>query len=157
MGTVIETVATTPERVFAILADGWTYSGWVVGCSHIRNVDLDWPAPGTRIHHSVGVWPATIEDTTSVVEIDPGKRLVLEARVWPVGKARVAFTLEDLGGETRVTMEEETTGGPGKALQNRVTDPLLDKRNEESLARLFAMAVHRGPAIYPERDGSPEG
>ncbi|HEY0485137.1 MAG TPA: SRPBCC family protein [Mycobacteriales bacterium] len=155
MGTVIETVDTTPERVFAILGDGWTYSGWVVGCTHIRDVDRGWPAPGTRIHHSVGSWPATIEDTTSVVEVEPGRRLVLEARVWPVGKARVTFTLEGLGGgRTRVTMEEETTGGPGRVLQNPLTDPLLDKRNEESLARLFAMAIHRGPAIYPDLDGN---
>jgi hypothetical protein len=153
MGTVIRTVATTPDRVFAILADGWTYSGWVVGCSHIRNVDRGFPAPGTKIHHSVGVWPATIEDTTEAVESEPDRRLVLEARVWPVGKAKVAFTLEGRGDETVVTMVEEATDGAGRALQNKVTDPVLDKRNEESLARLFAMAVHRGPAIYPELDG----
>jgi uncharacterized protein YndB with AHSA1/START domain len=151
MGIVTRIVATTPDRVFAILADGWTYSGWVVGCSHIRNVDPDFPAPGTRVHHSVGVWPATIEDTTAVVEVEVDKRLVLDARVWPVGKARVTFTLEQKGDETEVTMEEETTAGPGKVLQNKVTDPLLDKRNDESLSRLFAMAIHRGPAIYPER------
>jgi uncharacterized protein YndB with AHSA1/START domain len=150
MGTVTRTVDTTPDRVFAVLADGWTYSGWVVGCSHIRNVDAGFPAPGTKIHHSVGVWPATIEDTTEAVEVEDGKRLVLEARVWPVGKAKVAFTLVADGDGTVVTMEEETTGGPGRVLQNPVTDPVLDKRNEESLARLFAMAVHRGPAVYPE-------
>ncbi|MCW2609516.1 MAG: hypothetical protein QOC93_1633 [Actinomycetota bacterium] len=150
MGTITRTVATTPDRVFAILADGWTYSGWVVGCSHIRNVDAGFPAPGTKIHHSVGVWPATVEDTTEVVEVEDGKRLVLEARVWPVGKAKVAFTLAIQGEETIVTMEEETTGGPGKILQNPVTDPILDKRNDESLSRLFAMAIHRGPALYPE-------
>ena len=150
MGMITRTVATSPDRVFAVLADGWTYSGWVVGCSHIRNVDAGFPAPGTKIHHSVGVWPATIEDTTEVVEVEDGKRLVLEARVWPVGRAKVVFTLATQGDETVVTMEEETTGGPGKVLQNPVTDPVLDKRNEESLARLFAMAVHRGPAVYPD-------
>jgi uncharacterized protein YndB with AHSA1/START domain len=150
MGTITRTVATTPDRVFAILADGWTYSGWVVGCSHIRNVDAGYPAPGTKIHHSVGVWPALIEDTTEVVEVEDGKRLVLEARVWPVGKAKVVFTLATQGDETVVTMEEESTSGPGKVMQNPITDPLLDRRNEESLARLFAMAIHRGPAVYPD-------
>jgi uncharacterized protein YndB with AHSA1/START domain len=150
MGIITRTVATTPDRVFAILADGWTYSGWVVGCSHIRNVDAGFPEPGTKIHHSVGVWPATIEDTTGVVELEDGKRLVLEARVWPVGKARVVFTLAADGDGTVVTMEEQSTGGPGKALQNPVTDPLLEKRNQESLSRLFAMAIHRGPAVYPD-------
>jgi uncharacterized protein YndB with AHSA1/START domain len=154
MGTITRTVAATPDRVFAILADGWTYSGWVVGCSHIRDVDEGFPARGTRIHHSVGVWPATIEDTTASVECEPGKRLVLDARVWPVGKARVTFTLEEVPDGTAVTMEEETTAGPGRALQNKLTDPLLDKRNDESLARLFAMAIRRGPCIYPDRDGA---
>ena len=151
MGTITRTVATTPDRVFAVLADGWTYSGWVVGCSHIRDVDAGYPAPGTRIHHSVGVWPATVEDTTEAVEMVPDKRLVLDARVWPVGKARVSFTLEARGAETAVTMEEEATDGPGRLLQNKATDVLLDKRNDESLARLFAMAVRRGPCIYPDR------
>jgi hypothetical protein len=36
-------INTTPDRVFAILADGWTYSDWVVGTAHIRDVDRDYP------------------------------------------------------------------------------------------------------------------
>jgi hypothetical protein len=28
------------DHVFAVLADGWTYSDWVVGTAHIRDVAL---------------------------------------------------------------------------------------------------------------------
>src|SRR5207248_1475605 len=43
---VEQVVNATPDRVFEVLADGWTYSDWVVGTAHIRDVDPDWPAPG---------------------------------------------------------------------------------------------------------------
>ena len=39
-------VTASPERVFAELADGWTYVGWVVGATHVRDVDDTWPQPG---------------------------------------------------------------------------------------------------------------
>jgi uncharacterized protein YndB with AHSA1/START domain len=153
MSQLTRTVSATPDQVFAVLADGWTYSGWVVGCSHIRDVDPGFPAPGTRIHHSVGVWPALVEDTTSVVECDPEKKLVLDARVWPAGKAQVTFVLEPKGSRTAVTMEEHATAGPGRLLRNPLGDLALDKRNEESLARLFAMAMRRPPCVYPDQLG----
>ena len=52
--TVTRDIAATRERVWEVLANGWTYSGWVVGNSRIRAVDSNWPAPGTRILHSIG-------------------------------------------------------------------------------------------------------
>ena len=60
-----------PERVFEVLADGWLYPSWVVGASRMRAVDATWPAPDNAIHHSAGVWPALLDDTTSVLEWDP--------------------------------------------------------------------------------------
>ncbi len=51
-------VKVSPADVFSVLADGWLYSGWVVGASRIRAVDEQWPAVGSKIHHSVGSWPA---------------------------------------------------------------------------------------------------
>ena len=50
----------SPEQVFAVLQDGWTYPGWVVGATRMREVDEGWPAPGTKLHHSFGVWPLVI-------------------------------------------------------------------------------------------------
>lgn len=45
------------DDVWSVLSDGWLYPLWVVGASRMRDVDEDWPAVGSRIHHSVGVWP----------------------------------------------------------------------------------------------------
>jgi hypothetical protein len=67
---------------------------WVVGASRMRDVDDGWPAPGTKLHHSFGVWPLVLDDTTEALEIEPGQRLVLEARGWPVGKARVEIAVD---------------------------------------------------------------
>jgi uncharacterized protein YndB with AHSA1/START domain len=146
MDSITRTVDATPEDVFAVLADGWSYAGWVVGNTHIRNVDATWPAVGSCIHHSIGAWPLLIEDTTKVLEIERPHRLVLEARVRPIGVARVTFTVAPRGDRTAVTMTEKTVSGPAKVLDNVVTDALLHARNAESLNRLFDIAVHRRAA-----------
>ena len=54
----------SPEQVFAVLRDGWTYPVWVVGASRMRSVDEGWPAPGSKLHHSFGAWPLLLNDTT---------------------------------------------------------------------------------------------
>jgi hypothetical protein len=36
------------------MADGWTYSQWVVGNSRMRAVDPHWSDAGSTIHHSIG-------------------------------------------------------------------------------------------------------
>ena len=64
--TVTRDVAATRQRVWDVLANGWTYSGWVVGNSRIRAVSSNRPAPGARILHSIGTWPAVINDETVV-------------------------------------------------------------------------------------------
>jgi hypothetical protein len=43
--TVTRDVAATKQQVWDVLADGWSYSGWVVGNSRIRAVSASWPAP----------------------------------------------------------------------------------------------------------------
>ena len=40
--------------MFATLSDGWLYSNWVVGTSHMRAVEAEWPAAGSRLHHCLG-------------------------------------------------------------------------------------------------------
>ena len=62
------------------MADGWTYSQWVVGNSRMRAVDPNWPAVGSTIRHSIGVWPLTIDDETVVEESVPQEKLVLHAK-----------------------------------------------------------------------------
>lgn len=129
--------------VYTVLANGWTYGQWVVGTSHVRAVDAQWPAPGARLHHAVGPWPLVLRDHTSVQETQPGRRLLLTARGWPFGEAEVDLTLAPEGGATRVTIREEPVGGPGWLLRNPVGDALIHRRNIESLARLAALAERR--------------
>ena len=60
-----------PDDVFRVLANGWVYPVWVVGASRMRDVDAAWPAPGARLHHSFGIWPAVLNDKTECLEWSP--------------------------------------------------------------------------------------
>ena len=82
--SVTRDIAAPRTRVWEVMADGWTYSQWVVGNSRMRAVDSDWPAVGTRILHSIGVWPAVIDDETLVLSSTPQQELVLLARLGPL-------------------------------------------------------------------------
>jgi len=139
------TVAATPETVWEVLSDGWLYPLWVVGASRMREVDHTWPAVGSRIHHSVGVWPLLLDDETEVVDTTPGLHLALMAKGRPYGEALVQITLEPAGAETRLVIEEDVVKGPGAHTPAVVRRPLLDWRNAESLRRL-AYIVERRPA-----------
>jgi hypothetical protein len=132
-----------PSAVWDVLADGWTYSNWVVGTSHMRAVEAAWPDVGTRLFHAAGVWPVMTRDETRVEECDPGRRLVLLARGRPFGTARVVMELEADDDGTQVTMVEEPVSGPGKWLHNSLSEAALHRRNTESLERLAALCERR--------------
>lgn len=138
------TMKTTPDAVWNVLADGWVYPLWVVGASRVREVDDTWPDPGSKIHHSVGLWPAVINDETMVLECRPGSRIELKAKAWPGGEARVTLLLEPQGAETRVRMMEDVVGGPAKLVPKPLRAPALLWRNRESLRRLAWLAERRG-------------
>ena len=140
---VDRTVAATVDEVFAVLSDGWLYPLWVVGATHMRDVDEGWPAVGTRLHHAVGAWPLQIRDSTVVLEMVPQRRLELRARVWPVGTALVSLDLEPVGGDTRVVMGEIAEAGPAAALPAALQALTIKPRNRECLSRLEDLAVHR--------------
>ena len=159
MKKVSRTVPIPADEIFGVLADGWSYAGWVVGASHIRAVDDDWPAPGSRIHHSVGPWPAAVADVTVVREIRWGSLLELQARLWPIGEATVRLELETMGpGRTLIQMSEQLTRGPFRLLPSAVQGVLLVPRNVESVNRLCAMASGRARAqgTHPHPGGSSE-
>lgn len=136
MSTTTRTVSATPEQVWEVLADGWLYPLFVVGASRMREVDDTWPAVGSRLHHSVGTWPLLIDDTTEVLEVDEGRRLLLKARGWPAGEAHVEISLEPSGDATVVTMVEDATAGPGLLVPKPARDVQLHWRNVEALRRL---------------------
>ena len=106
----------------------------------MREVDEGWPAPGTKLHHSFGVWPLVIDDSTEVLEIEPGQRLVLEARGWPVGTARVEITVKADGDGSLVSIAEDVSGGPARFVPESVRVAGIDVRNRETLRRLAHLA-----------------
>ena len=105
-----------PEAVFAVLADGWTYPSWVVGASRMRGVDEAWPEPGSSIRHSVGVWPALIDDETTVVEWDAPHRAAFTAKGWPIGEARIIVEVRSHARGCVVRMHEYALRGPRASL-----------------------------------------
>lgn len=143
MSTHRRTIHASADQVWSVLADGWLYPLFVVGASRMRDVDAGWPSPGSKLHHSVGTWPALIDDTTSVVDCDPPTRLTLRARAWPTGEADVTFRLEPRGPETEVVIEEDAATGPARLIPRQVRGPLLTWRNTETLRRLAFVAEGR--------------
>jgi uncharacterized protein YndB with AHSA1/START domain len=138
---VARIVQAPPERVFAVLADGWSYSDWVVGTVHIRDVEKAWPAPGSKLHHKAGPWPLSLHDSSTVLICEPDRRLRLNAGLWPLGAAVVDIRLEPAGdGATRVVMAEDFEAGPLLWARNKLNDLVLHRRNVESLRRLADIA-----------------
>ncbi|WP_342672288.1 SRPBCC family protein [Micromonospora nigra] len=133
-------IAAPPDRVWAVLADGWTYSDWVVGTAHVRDVDDAWPGVGARLLHRAGPWPFSLEDASTVLECEPQRRLVLRARLWPAGEAVVVFVLEPVEGGTRVSLGEDFAAGPLRWIRTKVNDLVLHLRNRETLDRLADIA-----------------
>ncbi len=132
-----------PDIVFAVLSEGWFYSNWVVGTSHVRAVEQAWPAQGSKLYHASGAWPVVARDETVVERVEKSRELVLVARGRPLGEARVDIELVPSAGGTTVTMNETPVSGPGKWLHNPLTEALLTRRNTESLARLSALTERR--------------
>ena len=135
----------SPERVFQVLADGWLYPSWVVGASRIRGVDDSWPAPGAQLQHSVGVWPALLNDKTVMLEWDPPRRAVLRAHGWPIGEAQVTIEVKPAGSKSVVRIFEDAVEGPGRLVPSIIRQSGLHLRNRETLRRL-AYLVEGGAA-----------
>ena len=144
MAIVESTIEADRKDVFAVLADGWTYSDWVVGTAHIRAVDPGWPRPGAVLHHTAGPWPLSLRDRTVSVRCEPPGLLVLAPHLWPLGEATVTITLEEQGpGRTLVGVHEDFERGPLRWLRTALNDLALHHRNRESLRRLGDLARQR--------------
>ncbi|MGZ4438410.1 MAG: SRPBCC family protein [Oryzihumus sp.] len=143
MSSNSQVIDAPPEAVWDVLADGWLYPLWVVGATRMRAVDATWPEVGAQIHHSAGVWPLVLDDTTQVLEARPRQHLRLRARGWPLGEADVSIDLEASGAGTLVTLREESAKGPGRLVPQPAEDVLLGWRNRETLKRLTLLAEGR--------------
>jgi uncharacterized protein YndB with AHSA1/START domain len=136
-------MSATPAKVWDVLSDGWLYPVWVVGASRMREVDDHWPQVGSRLHHSVGLWPALMDDNTEVLQATPKSLLQLRARAWPSGEAQVTMRLRAQGSQCEVTIEEDAVKGPGVLVPKPLRDVPLAWRNIETLRRLAYIAENR--------------
>lgn len=140
MATTKRHINATPEAIFEVLGNGWLFPSWVVGASRIRGVDPSWPVPGARLHHSFGVWPLVINDTTSVLEWKPTSHVKLRARGWPIGEAEITLDITPQGTGSYVRMHEDAAEGPGRLVLKPIRDIGLLIRNREALQRLAWLA-----------------
>ena len=141
--TITREVAAPPEAVWEVLADGWLYPLWVVGAARMRDVDANWPAVGSKLHHSVGNWPLLIDDRTEVLAAAPGRSLRLKAHGWPAGAAEVIIEIEPVGAGSRVHIREDAVDGPGVLMPKPLRQVAIAPRNREALRRLAYIAEGR--------------
>jgi len=139
-------VEASRQAVWDVLANGWTYSQWVVGNSRTRAVDSQWPEPGSAIRHSIGVWPLVINDQTVVESCTPGKELVLHAGLGLFGAARITMRLSEIPSGCRVEMIEVPVEGIIGLIPDRLALVGIYPRNRECLLRLAAMSERFEPS-----------
>lgn len=130
-----------PAAVWAALADPAGYGFWVVGSKAIRAADREWPAPGSKFHHTVGVGPLKVSDHTESLEAQPPYLLSMRARARPLGTARVILELTPQDGGTLVRMTERPEGPAALLALNPLIHLLTKARNAESLVRLETLAL----------------
>jgi len=143
MAVVSQELSASPEAVFDVLEDGWLFPLWVTGTSHMRAVDDNWPQKGASLHHAFGAWPFVVRDQTVSLEYDPPRRLVLQARAWPAGQARIELEVTPTAAGVLVRLDEYPVSGIGKVVHNPVFDAGLKRRNVETLQRLTALVEGR--------------
>ena len=134
-------MAVPPQAVWDVLADTGSYSYWVVGSKVVRDADPEWPAPGSRFHHTIGVGPLTLDDHTEALEAEPPHRLRLRAKGRPLGTATVTMELTPHAGGTVVRMTEDPDGIYAALSLNPVVHMATKLRNAESLMRLEELAL----------------
>jgi hypothetical protein len=145
MVTVTRAARCTTDAVLRVLADGWSYSTWVVGTARVRAVDPTWPEPGTRILHSVGLWPALLDDETVVRAWDPERSIELQARGWPAGEARVLIEVTPVAVGCLIRITEDADKGPGTLVPRPLRSAVIRPRNVETLRRLALIAERQAP------------
>jgi uncharacterized protein YndB with AHSA1/START domain len=141
MPPVEHSMGVPPERVWEILSDPPAYAYWVVGSRTVEDWDPNWPAPGTRFHHTQGRRPLIIRDYTESVAAEEPRHLELTAYARPLLIAKVIIDIKPEAGGCRVWMEEVATGGLIAPLMRIPPNPQLTKlRNKESLKRIRQLA-----------------
>lgn len=131
-----------PGDVFDVLADGYLLPGWIHEGSSIRCVDQAWPSPGSKSRHSSRVGPIVINDTTSIVEWDPPRRMMLSIRGRLVG-AVVTLDVELGANGCLAHLSETVVQGPALLVPETLRRAGLHLQNGERLHRLARLAETR--------------
>jgi uncharacterized protein YndB with AHSA1/START domain len=134
-----------PRVVWDALADHGGYGYWVVGSKVIRDADPEWPAPGSRFHHTIGIGPLKLRDHTESLEADPPRLLRLRTKGRPLGVANVTMEMLPRDGGTLVRMTETPAGLTAALSFNPLVHIFTKARNTESLMRLEELALRRAP------------
>jgi uncharacterized protein YndB with AHSA1/START domain len=132
-----------PDAVWDALADPGGYAYWVVGSKAIRDADPQWPQPGSRFHHTVGVGPLEVSDHTESLEARRPERLRMRAKARPLGTATVTMEMSPRDGGTVVRMTENLDGAFVLLNLNPLAYVFTKGRNGESLMRLEELALRR--------------
>jgi uncharacterized protein YndB with AHSA1/START domain len=136
----------SPGEVWDVLSDGRAYAEWVMGTRHVRDVDPDWPALGSKIHYTLGIGRWTFDDITTVRLAEPGQRLELEAHAGRLGTARVSIVLLPWGErQTVLILDEHPLSGPGARWHSILVEALLRLRNGRMLRSLARVVHERHP------------
>jgi hypothetical protein len=132
-----------PEAVWDVLADPGNYGYWVVGSKVIRDADPDWPAPGSKFHHTVGFGPFKVSDHTEAIETERPHLFRLRAKGRPAGTAMVTLKMVPKDGGTLVKMSENPDGVFALMAFNPLVQLFTLGRNTESLMRLEELALRK--------------
>jgi uncharacterized protein YndB with AHSA1/START domain len=130
-----------PQAVWDALAEPSNYGYWVVGSKHIRDADAEFPAPGTKLHHTIGVGPLTLQDHTEVIEAEAPRYLRLRAKGRPIGTATVILRMTPVDDGTCVEIVEYPDGPYRPLSLNPLVHVATRVRNAESLMRLEELAL----------------
>ena len=129
------------EAVWDVLADSGSYGYWVVGSKEIRDADKNWPAKGSRFHHTIGIGPIISRDHTVSLEAKRPRLLRLRAKGRPFGTATVTMELKPEDDGTTVRMTENLDGLFAPLRLNPLVHVATLARNAESLMRLEELAL----------------
>lgn len=147
MREVTTIVASSPEEAFRLLEDPRSFERLVAGARKVRRFDARWPEEGTVIHHTVGIPPLLVRDTTEVQRIEQGRLLCMEARIWPLGTLLVEFEFSSDPAGCRLAVREAPRSGPiARPGVRRIAEAAVTLRNREICRRYRRIIDNRNRA-----------
>ncbi len=144
MVTVRRATTAGAEAVWAVLADGWQLSAWVVGAARVAAVDRTWPATGARLRYGIGAWPVVLPGSASVTASTVGHELTLHGRT-PLGGVDVRVRIVEAPSGCVLEITEDVVSGPARLVPARLRAGVIGARNIETLRRLALLAEAPAP------------